>query len=128
MPDFAGGNHRALAARELFSKTFDEILFVAPTVMSNSREFFEEKIAYSLPNFVDKDELFRTYLIFDSSLKNANEHFTPRQIISFINELSGLFAMHQGQFPLYVVLLPDEFLQSHTHTFSNTYRKRQLMD
>jgi len=92
-----------LSKRELFSKTFDEILYVAPSVMSNSREFFEEKISSALPNFKKKDELFRVYLIFNSCLSNGNGHFTPRQIISFINELTSLFAMHQGQFPLSTV-------------------------
>lgn len=93
----------ALEKRELFSKTFDEVLYVAPPVMSNSREFFETKIEEALPNYKDSDELFRTYLIFCAQLTGKNGHFTPRQIISFINEATGMFSMHKGIFPLTTV-------------------------
>jgi hypothetical protein len=91
--------------RELFSKTFDEVLYVAPPVMSNSRDFFEAKIEQALPHYNNGDELFRTYLIFSALLTGKNGHFTPRQIISFINDASGLFSMHRGEFPLTTVAL-----------------------
>lgn len=97
------GQVGALAKRELFSKTFDEVLYVAPPVMSNTREFFETKISEAIPNYTDKDEIFRTYLIFSSNLSAENGHFTPRQIIAFINELTGLFAMHRGLYALTTV-------------------------
>lgn len=93
----------ALAKRELFSKTFDEILFVAPPVMSNSREFFESLISEALPNFQDREELFRVYLIFSTYMRPPNGHFTPRQIISFINDLTNLFCIHEGKHPLSTV-------------------------
>lgn len=93
----------ALAKRELFSKTFDEILFVAPPVMSNSREFFENLISEALPNFQDREELFRVYLIFSTYMRPPNGHFTPRQIISFINDLTNLFSIHEGKHPLSTV-------------------------
>lgn len=102
----SGINNEYLAIktkRELFSKTFDEILSVAPPIMSNSRAFFEQKIEYALLNFDNKDELFRVYLIFNTLLASKNGHFTPRQIISFINELTYLFTIHQGLFPLSTV-------------------------
>lgn len=93
----------ALAKRELFSKTFDEILFVAPPVMSNSREFFESLISEALPNFQNREELFRVYLIFSTYMRPPNGHFTPRQIISFINDLTNLFCIHEGKHPLSTV-------------------------
>ncbi|SPJ24582.1 P-loop NTPase fold protein [Palleronia abyssalis] len=93
----------ALAKRELFSKTFDEILFVAPPVMSNSREFFDALISEALPNFQNREELFRVYLIFSTYMKPPNGHFTPRQIISFINDLTNLFCIHEGKHPLSTV-------------------------
>lgn len=93
----------ALAKRELFSKTFDEILFVAPPVMSNSREFFESLISEALPSFRNREELFRVYLIFSTYMRPPNGHFTPRQIISFINDLTNLFCIHEGKHPLSTV-------------------------
>ncbi len=96
-------NEGVFVRRELLSKTFDEILHVAPPVMSNSRAFFESKIAEALPNYNDADELFRCYLIFNSHFGARNKQFTPRQIIAFINELTGLFEMHLGTYDLTTV-------------------------
>ncbi len=90
----------SLASRELFSKTFDEILTVSPPVMSNVREFFVEKMKEALPNQADDDTLFRVYRIFTVMIQSANGVATPRQIISFINDLSGEFSLHEGRFGL----------------------------
>ncbi|KJF66035.1 hypothetical protein RS75_20405 [Rhizobium nepotum 39/7] len=88
----------SLSTREIFSKTFDEILQVSPPVMSNSRDFFLEKITKALPGATDRDELFRVFLIFDHILRNENGKATPRQIIAFINELTGMYILHDGRF------------------------------
>jgi hypothetical protein len=89
-----------LSSRELFSKTFDEVLSVAPPVLSNAREFFTEKLKYALPQQVSKDHGFRTYRIFCELLRSEGGTTTPRQVVSFVNDLSGLFVLHQGRFPL----------------------------
>nr|WP_321527022.1 P-loop NTPase fold protein [uncultured Cohaesibacter sp.] len=90
----------SLGSRELFSKTFDEVLTVSPPVMSNVREFFVEKMKEALPKQCDEDVLFRVYRIFTVLIQSANGVATPRQIISFINDLSGEFTLHQGRFSL----------------------------
>lgn len=89
-----------LDAREIFTKTFDEILQVSPPVMSNSREFFIEKMGQALPEVSDRDELFRVYLIFDRIIRKQSGSATPRQIIGFINELAGMYVLHGGRFKL----------------------------
>ncbi|MBB6305074.1 P-loop NTPase fold protein [Rhizobium leucaenae] len=89
-----------LRKRELFSKTFDEILNVAPPVMSNTREFFDQKIRVALPDFRDADALFRVYLIFNVLIDRDGGKATPRQVISYINEVSGLYFLHAGRVPL----------------------------
>ncbi|WJR66401.1 P-loop NTPase fold protein [Neorhizobium sp. CSC1952] len=89
-----------LRKRELFSKTFDEILNVAPPVMSNTREFFDQKIRVALPDFSDADALFRVYLIFNMLIDRGGGKATPRQVISYINEVSGLYSLHAGRVPL----------------------------
>lgn len=89
-----------LSSRELFSKTFDEILNVSPPVLSNAREFFIEKLEYALPGQVSTDDGFRTYRIFCELLRNEGGITTPRQVVSFINDLSGLYALHRGAFML----------------------------
>ncbi|MEI4480657.1 MULTISPECIES: P-loop NTPase fold protein [unclassified Phyllobacterium] len=94
------GSISSLGSREIFSKTFDEILTVSPPVMSNSRDFFLQKIGEALSGFSDTDELFRVYLIFNRILRVENGKATPRQIISFINELTGLYVLHEFQIAL----------------------------
>ncbi|MGV1776232.1 P-loop NTPase fold protein [Agrobacterium fabrum] len=89
-----------LGAREIFTKTFDEILQVSPPVMSNSREFFIEKMGEALPDVSDRDELFRVYLVFDRIIRHRSGSATPRQIIGFINELAGMYVLHGGRFKL----------------------------
>ncbi|MCV9960292.1 KAP family NTPase [Pararhizobium sp. BT-229] len=96
--DAKGAAISSLGTREIFSKTFDEILQVSPPVMSNSRDFFLEKIAKALPNATNRDELFRVYLVFDHILRHENGNATPRQIIAFINELTGMYILHEGRF------------------------------
>lgn len=94
--DKIGTGLRSIKSREIFSKTFDEILIVSPPVMSNSREFFQEKIQKALPNFRDEESLVRVYLIFNQIVINENGKVTPRQVLSFINELSGIYVLHEG--------------------------------
>lgn len=89
-----------LSSREIFSKTFDEILNIAPPVLSNAREFFTEKLKFALPDQVSKDDGFRTYRIFCELLRKEGGITTPRQVVSFINDLSGLFVLHKGEFQL----------------------------
>ena len=95
----------SVSDNELFFKTFDEILSVSPPVMSNAKDFFEDKVRFALPDFASKEEFFRVYLIFNMILKRDNGHATPRQIIFFINELSGLYAIHSGSFNLTLIAI-----------------------
>ncbi|MER9299401.1 KAP family NTPase [Mesorhizobium sp. M0621] len=87
----------SLKSKEIFAKTFDEILTVAPPVMSNTRDFFKDKMAQSLPDLSDEDALFRVYLIFNWIIDAGGGRATPRQVISYINELAGLYVLHGGQ-------------------------------
>lgn len=90
----------SLASRELFSKTFDEILVVAPPVLSNAREFFADKLEEALPKQVSTDDRFRTYRIFCELLSAEGGVTTPRQIVAFVNDLSSLFELQDGRFEL----------------------------
>ncbi|MEJ1119772.1 P-loop NTPase fold protein [Phyllobacterium sp. CCNWLW109] len=89
-----------LRARGLFAKTFDEVLTVAPPVMSNTRDFFHEKIKEALPVFEDGDALFRVYLVFNWITDSDGGRATPRQVISYVNELTGLYVLHDGRIGL----------------------------
>ncbi|MGH1576491.1 P-loop NTPase fold protein [Planktotalea sp.] len=94
------GDLTSLASRELFSKTFDEILVVAPPVLSNAREFFADKLEEALPEQVSADDRFRTYRIFCELLSVEGGVTTPRQIVSFVNDLSSLYELQDGTYEL----------------------------
>lgn len=89
-----------LDERELFAKTFDEILVVSPPVMSSTREFFTKNLKTALPKLDADGEVFRAYLVLKQISDASKRALTPRQIINFINELSGLYALHEGEFAL----------------------------
>jgi len=118
------------AKREIFSKSFDEILYVAPPVMSNSRDFFLEKIASALPDFDEQDSLYRVYSIFGKILERNSETATPRQIISFINDLTGLFVLHDGIFKLPTVAAylayKDELENNPNHLTSDNFISERI--
>lgn len=89
-----------LASREIFSKTFDEILTISPPVLSNAREFFADRLNYALPKSTNKDERYRTYRIFNELVQAERENITPRRVVSFVNDISGIFSLHQGQYTI----------------------------
>lgn len=89
-----------IGRREIFSKTFDEVLFVSPPVMSNARDFFRQKLSDALPDVNESDALYRVYSIFSDISRSTKGQATPRQIVAFINELSGLYTLHSGTFAL----------------------------
>lgn len=95
-----GSDLTSLASRELFSKTFDEILVVAPPVLSNAKEFFADKLEQALPKQVTTDDRFRTYRIFCELLSQEGGVTTPRQIVSFVNDLSSLYELQDGMYEL----------------------------
>lgn len=109
----------SLSSRELFSKTFDEVLFVAPPVMSNSREFFLEKVAQALPELKGDEGLFRVYSVFNKMLQGSGGTATPRQIIGYINELSSLYVLHDGMFSLPTIAVYIAYRDHLEHTPSS---------
>ncbi|MEN8723141.1 MAG: P-loop NTPase fold protein [Alphaproteobacteria bacterium] len=92
-----------MGERELFSKTFDEIFIVSPPVMSNVREFFNQKLSRALKHTVENEEQDLVYMIYTELLKEEKSNPTPRQIISFINDLTALYVLHDGKFALSTV-------------------------
>ena len=90
----------SLASRELFSKTFDEVLVVSPPVLSNAREFFADKLEQALPEQITSDDRFRAYRIFCELLNVDSGTTTPRNIVSFVNDMSSLYELHGGKFRL----------------------------
>lgn len=115
-------NQTSLRSKEIFAKTFDEVLSVSPPVMSNTREFFRGKLKEALPGLSDDDAQFRAYLVFSSMVDNDGGRATPRQVISFINELTSFYVLHEGRIALPTVavyLAVQDRLEANPRELSN---------
>ncbi|MAU45420.1 MAG: hypothetical protein CMP09_11475 [Yangia sp.] len=97
------GEISSLTSRELFSKTFSEILYVSPPVLSNIREFFFSQMSKATQQDFDTHEKFKVYKVFVKIIKATQANGTPRQIRSFINDLTGIYYLHDGEFSLSTV-------------------------
>lgn len=95
--------------KELFRKTFDEILRVSPPVASNVLEHVEATLRRGLPNFVDTGAIYNVTKIFQRSTQAQDRPVTPRQVISFVNEVSSVFAQWEGTIPLDTVAIYQVF-------------------
>ena len=93
-------NLTSLTDRELFSKTFDEVVTVLPPVLSDAKKFFRENLAYSISKNVVEEDIFRCYAIFCHLLQSNGRKTTPRQVLSFVNELTKVYVLRHAEFKL----------------------------
>eukprot|EP00873_Tetraselmis_striata_P018479 jgi/Tetstr1/438743/TSEL_002939.t1 len=80
---------------DFLRKSFDAILFVAPPVISDVSAFFNQKLLEALGDQIDQEASYRAYKIFDISCQGSLS--TPRQIIAFINAVTGLWEQWEGR-------------------------------
>ncbi|WP_187269480.1 P-loop NTPase fold protein [Flagellimonas hymeniacidonis] len=114
-----------LIAHEFISKTFSTSFRISPPVISDWKGFFREKmsIAFGKDFFKNKkvvDEAYFIETIFDYSYpKSVN----PRQIISYINSIVGLYKQWNNSIPIrYLALFTikkHKILDSPIETISN---------
>ena len=90
---------------DLFRKTFDAIFRVSPPVASNIREVFETTLRKGLPSLKDKGNIYNVSRIFEKSTQKQERLVTPRQIIAFINEVTSLFSIWNGDIPLETIAI-----------------------
>ncbi len=93
-------NLTPISSREIFSKTFHEVIAVGPPVLADTELFFRNNLSQTLKNDVPDGDAFRCYKIFYHLLKFQGGKTTPRQIISFVNDLSMHFVLHEAAIPL----------------------------
>lgn len=85
---------------DIFRKSFDAIFYVAPPITSDTSAFFKDKLIEALGLIVKDTTQFRLFKLYDTYLHLIDEKPTPRQIISFINELSALWVQWENEIPL----------------------------
>ncbi|WP_342070568.1 P-loop NTPase fold protein [Yoonia algicola] len=103
------GGQNGSSEKDLFRKTFDEIFRVSPPVASNVSEHVETTLRKGLPNFDDTSAIYNVTKIFQRSTQLQVRPVTPRQVISFVNEISSMFAQWEGKIPLDTIALFQVF-------------------
>ena len=93
-------NLTPLSSRDIFSKAFHEVLPVAPPILVDAELFFRKNLISAVNFNVSEDQIFRCYKIFYHLLQFHGRRTTPRQIISFVNDLSKYFVLHQAEIQL----------------------------
>lgn len=85
---------------DIFRKSFDAILYVAPPVISDAASFFNTKFETALNGSFKQSSALRIYKIFDLHMQDQQRPPTPRQLIAFINSVAALWEQWQGAIPL----------------------------
>ena len=76
---------------DMFRKSFDAILNVAPPVLTDAAKFFVDQFQIASGEHFDVETAKRVYRIFDLHVKKTHRPTTPRQTIAFINRLTGWY-------------------------------------
>ncbi len=87
------------------SKTFDEIIFVPPPILSDISGFYLNCMRKALLERMTREESFRSYLVFAEYNSSVNSLVPPRKILSFINCVTSTYLQHDGRVSLPTVTL-----------------------
>lgn len=102
---------------DYINKTFDIVFRITLPIMSNWKKFFAEQWKKSFINY-DEDELKLVIQVFEF----LNRRITPREIISFINEILTIKLLDDNFKERYIaifVLKKDEILKNPLKAISN---------
>src|SRR5690606_9654232 len=99
------GNTSANTSGDIFAKTFSVILHVAPPVVIDWRAFLESVLDQAFSPALDANTKARVFGILNFHYEKGDGIPTPRIIISFVNELVGLFIQWGNSIPLEAMAL-----------------------
>ncbi|MXO68482.1 hypothetical protein GRI72_06545 [Altererythrobacter marinus] len=86
----------SIIAGDVFRKSFDIVFNVSPPVLSDASTFFREKFIASVGDQISLDSIKRIYRIFNLNIESSNAPPTPRQVISFINDVASYWEQWEG--------------------------------
>lgn len=86
--------------KDLYRKSFDAVVHVSQPVISNLNAFFSDKLQDALNGQIDSNEIEKLARIFDLHVLESGFSPTPRQVISFINDLSSLWVDWGDKIPV----------------------------
>ncbi len=77
--------------QQLIMKTFDITVRVAPPLSTDWRKFLYEKLDEAFPSPLDDEEKYKLFKLFDLDQQDQHVITTPRNVISYINEVSSIW-------------------------------------
>lgn len=95
-----GKDRAAYIDADFFRKSFDAIFLVSPPILSDAATFFKKKFLEATSGHSDDQAAASVYRIFDLQVQMSGHPHTPRQVIAFINDLTGWWVQWNGQIPL----------------------------
>ena len=85
---------------DLFRKSFDAIFQVSPPILSDAASFFKHKFRKATKGQITDQESDRVYRVFDLQVQKTERPVTPRQVIAFINDVTGWWVQWQNKIPI----------------------------
>lgn len=86
---------------DIFEKTFDRIIRVAPPVPSDWRHYLDARLTEAFEsdglNGIEREKLFRLFKLY---LLETRTRVTPRKIIGFVNEIGSLRVQWGAEIPI----------------------------
>ena len=87
-------------SEHFIAKTFQAIFRVPPPLVTAWENFFFLQLSRAFPNHSDQQESRSLFRIYDVLRPHRESQPTPRQIITFVNELGSLHRQWQHEIPL----------------------------
>lgn len=103
-------NSKSNFAADYINKTFDVVFRVTPSIMSDWKSYFRQQYKTAIPNS-DERELNLVIQVYEF----LNRRITPREMISFINEILTIKILNEEYKERYIgifVLMKDEILEN----------------
>ncbi|MBN9237770.1 MULTISPECIES: P-loop NTPase fold protein [Phyllobacteriaceae] len=92
---------------DLFEKTFDRVIRVAPPVTSDWKSFLDAKLVEAfglqISGEAHLDDRYHLYRILQLALRDKSLMATPRRIISFVNEVGALWVQWGHSIPIVTI-------------------------
>jgi len=119
---FKGDSDKDSRAEHLIKKTFDISLRVAPPLSTDWRAFLEKKLDESFPAKLPVDEKYKIFKLFDIDHQERKVFPTPRNIISYINEIATMWNQWGDKIPvphIALYVLQRRFLEKDAGAIKN---------
>lgn len=100
-----GNSGASLGESDIFEKTFDRIIAVAPPVPSDWRGYLDRQLNTALEPHATPSEREKLFRLFKLHLVERKVRVTPRRIIAYVNDIGALRVQWGDAIPLEAMAL-----------------------